>query len=189
MKDNSGRAARLPPSPIIPASPGARTARTSPQPVGASDAIEHRTPLELEAEALLARRSTSDEPVLQAIEREIETVLEHLGEMRSIHEDLDRDLTRSECRVRTDLLRFRPRPYIVSTENPNHPFNESQRQSLKRRLDDLAKERRSISMDLHTRKRVLLDRLAGLIERHRQVRGDGGAWGGAWGDRGPPHGV
>lgn len=131
-----------------------------------------RTSLELEALAILARRSPADEPVLRAIEREIETTVEHLDETRAIHADLERDLTRAECRARTDLLRFRERSYVIDPQNPNHPFNEPQRQALKRRVEDLAQERRSTSLDLHTRRRALLERLGALVERHRQVRGN-----------------
>jgi hypothetical protein len=129
------------------------------------------TPVELEATALLARRSGPDEPVLRAIEREIEMIIEHLAELRSIRVDLETDLARSECRVKTDLLRAAARPYVIDTANPNHPFNEPPRMALKRRLEDLARERRTVSMDLRARRTALLDRLAALVERHRQVRG------------------
>lgn len=156
---------------LAPSTSKSATHRARPEAAETRHDLTMPSALELEAKALIARRSSAEEPVLQAIEREIETVLEHLDEMRSIQTDLEKDISRTECRVGTDLLRFGARPYIISTENPNHSFNESQRQSLKRRLDDLAKERRSISMDLHGRRRLHLDRLAGLIERHRQVRG------------------
>ncbi|MFZ2874499.1 MAG: hypothetical protein WAZ94_08445 [Phycisphaerales bacterium] len=129
------------------------------------------TPSEREAEALLRRRSGTDEPVLRAVEREMETLLEHLADLRMLHSDLDKDLVRSECRVRTDLLRATARPYVIDTANPNHPFNESPRQSLKRRLDDLARERRSVNQDIRLRRTALLDRLSSLLERHRQIGG------------------
>jgi hypothetical protein len=41
-------------------------------------------------------------------------------------------------------------------------------------LEELARERRSISLELHSRRRGLLERLGSLIERHTQVRSDGG---------------
>lgn len=133
-----------------------------------------RSPTETEARGILRRRSGAEEPVLQSIERQIDMTLEHLDEVRSVSSDLGRDLSRAETRVQTDLLRFTPRPYINDPANPNHFFNDSPRRALKNRLEDLAKERRTLGIDLRARQRALLERLAALVDRHGQVRGSGG---------------
>ncbi|MEX2217669.1 MAG: hypothetical protein WD749_02825 [Phycisphaerales bacterium] len=129
--------------------------------------LDEPAPVELKAQRVAAMRSGPDEPILGLLEREMEFLLEHLEELRALHRDLDRDLLRSEARVKTDLLRLRPLRYSL---NENH---EPQRAALKRRGEDLARERRSLSLDLSTRRRGLLERLATLLERHIQVRGGG----------------
>jgi hypothetical protein len=141
-------------------------------PRGPLGRLEEPTALEVKARRVITARSGPDEPILGLLEREIEFILEQLEELRTLHTDLDRDLLRSEARVKTELLRLRPVRY--QHENKHEPH----RQSLKRRGEELARERRSISMDLHHRRRVLLDRLAALLDRHAAVGVDGGGNGG-----------
>ncbi len=128
--------------------------------------FEELTPLEREAQSLLRHRSGPDEPVLGTIERQIESVLDQSEELRELHRDLDRDLLRSECRLGTDLLRLREHRYGLVDREP-------QRTTIKRRLEQLGRERRSIALELHARRRALSERLASLLERHQQTRGDG----------------
>lgn len=123
------------------------------------------TPLEARAQRLLTHRSGPEEPILGLIEREMEFLLEQLDDLRTLHTDLDRDLLRSEARARTDILRLRAPQYKQRDDHESH------RLALKRRGEELARERRSISLELHNRRRALLDRLGALVERHSLVGG------------------
>ncbi|MCC6678627.1 MAG: hypothetical protein IT436_15950 [Phycisphaerales bacterium] len=135
--------------------------------------VHARSPLEIEARELIDQRSGARRAVLNdgdgavfgMVEREIAVALEELGSLRGLHEDLDRDLVRSECRIRTDLHGLRPLPYGPDDKS-------GVRYALKRRLEELARERRGIAAELHVQRRQQLERLATLMERHRQLRGD-----------------
>jgi hypothetical protein len=104
-----------------------------------------------------------DTSISAAIRRQIALTVEQSRRQRELHERQLRRLLRIECYVDTDLMQLEQR---IPRYIPHH-FPEKEK--LKKRLFEIEKERRNLTLRLEEKKQSLEDRLLNLLDKHEQL--------------------
>jgi len=104
-----------------------------------------------------------DTSIPAAIRRQIALTVEQGRRQRELHERQLRRLLRIECYVDTDLMQLEQR---IPRYIPHH-FPEKEK--LKKRLFEIEKERRNLTLRLEEKKQSLEDRLLNLLDKHEQL--------------------
>lgn len=104
-----------------------------------------------------------DTSIPAAIRRQIALTVEHRRRQRELHERQLRRLLRIECYVDTDLTQLEQR---IPRYTPHH-FPEKEK--LKKRLFEIEKERRNLTLRLEEKNQSLEDRLLNLLDKHEQL--------------------
>jgi len=89
--------------------------------------------------------------------------LDHVDNLKSLHEKLQRSLLRSECYVGSDLLKlvsYNPRIYAAQFKV---------RDNLKNKLLKIEIERRKLTLTMDHDLRNMMDRLFNLLVKHDQL--------------------
>lgn len=104
-----------------------------------------------------------DTSIPAAIRRQIALTVEHRRRQRELHERQLRRLLRIECYVDTDLMQLEQRIPRYT------PYHFPEKEKLKKRLFEIEKERRNLTLRLEDRKQSLEDRLLNLLDKHEQL--------------------
>ena len=104
-----------------------------------------------------------DTSIPAAIRRQIALTVEHRRRQRELHERQLRRLLRIECYVDTDLMQLEQR---IPRYTPSH-FPEKEK--FKKRLFEIEKERRNLTLRLEEKNQSLEDRLLNLLDKHEQL--------------------
>lgn len=104
-----------------------------------------------------------DTSIPATIRREIALAVDQINRQRELHEQQLRRLLRIECYVDTDLLQLQQRiPRYM-------PYHFPEKEKLKKRLFEIEKERRNLTLRLEDRHQSLEDRLLNLLNKHEQL--------------------
>ena len=127
--------------------------------------VTFRESLEKKVDRLAAASSREqwDKSIPSTLRREIALTAEQLNRQREAHRIQLRQLLKTECSVRTDLIRLKQRQPRYSLELP------PERGRLKQKLSDIDKERRTLSHRLEDKMQGLEDRLLNLVHKHEQL--------------------
>jgi hypothetical protein len=104
-----------------------------------------------------------DTSIPGTLKREIALTVDQINRQRELHEKQRRRLLRIECYVGTDLLQLQLR---IPRYTPHH-FPEEEK--LKKRLFEIEKERRNLTLRLEDKHQSLEDRLLNLLNKHEQL--------------------
>lgn len=104
-----------------------------------------------------------DTSIPATIRREIALAVDQINRQRELHEQQLRRLLRIECYVDTDLLQLQQRiPRYM-------PYHFPEKEKLKKRLFEIEKERRNLTLRLEDRHQSLEDRLLNLLNKREQL--------------------
>ena len=104
-----------------------------------------------------------DSSIPSMLRREISLTVDQIKRLRDRHDEQFHRLLRLECYVDTDIMQMEARqPRYVH-------FNFPEREKLKKRLFDIEKDRRNLSLRLEEKTQGLEDRLLSLINKHEQL--------------------
>jgi len=104
-----------------------------------------------------------DTSIPATLRREIALTVDQINRQRELHEKQLRRLLRIECYVGTDLMQLQLR---IPQYTPHH-FPEEEK--LKKRLFEIDKERRNLTLRLEDKHQSLQDRLLNLLNKHEQL--------------------
>ena len=104
-----------------------------------------------------------DTSIPAAIRRQIALTVEQGRRQKEIHERQLRRLLRIECYVDTDLMQLEQRiPRYIPCRFP-------EKEKFKKRLFEIEKERRNLTLRLEEKNQSLEDRLLNLLDKHEQL--------------------
>ena len=98
-----------------------------------------------------------------SIRREIGLTLDHISRQKQLHDQQMLGLLRIECYVDTDLMQLEQRIPRYT------PYHFPEKEKFKKRLFEIEKERRNLTLRLEEKKQALQDRLLSLINKHQQL--------------------
>ena len=105
-----------------------------------------------------------DSSLLAVIEREVALLLGQLDRVRTLHDEMQRDLLRDECYVGTELLQMEQRTPRYS------PDRFPEREKMHKRIQGIHQERRRLTSTHTDQLHTLEDRLLILLNRHAQLQ-------------------
>lgn len=106
------------------------------------------------------------------IEREVALVLDKIDRTHTLHENLERSLTRSECSIGSDLMNLTPHDsgYVSYQIDPREKLlNRKLHERLRTRMQGIEVERRRLVQTKAEKLHALRSELLGLMERHQLV--------------------
>ena len=133
--------------------------------------IEHRRPpsfagiLEDKArEAIRKKKHDEDSSILSITRRDLALTLDHIRQVRALHERLRRNILQHECYLDTEIMQREPRGSQVY-----YDIRLPERDRLRDHLRELDKERRQLALMEERELRQLHDRLLSLLNRQDQI--------------------
>ncbi len=117
--------------------------------------------LEEKAEFLASvpKREQWDKSIPSIVRREIALTVDQIKRLKEKHEEQFLRLLRIECYVDTDLMQLEERIPRYA------PYHFPEKEKFKKRLFEIEKERRNLSLKLEEKTRGLEDKLLALVNR------------------------
>lgn len=117
--------------------------------------------LEEKAEFLASvpKREQWDKSIPSIVRREIALTVDQIKRLKEKHEERFLRLLRIECYVDTDLMRLEERIPRYA------PYHFPEKEKFKKRLFEIEKERRNLSIKLEEKTQGLEDKLLSLVNR------------------------
>jgi hypothetical protein len=113
--------------------------------------------------ASVPKREQWDKSIPSIVRREIALTVDQIKRLKEKHEEQFLRLLRIECYVDTDLMQLEERIPRYA------PYHFPEKEKFKRRLFEIEKERRNLSLKLEEKTQGLEDKLLSLINRHEQL--------------------